>query len=148
MHAARSGRRLGSPLPPAVPVGHREPRPAGAVRGWPGRRSWRRSTGRTSVRCPLNVWFHRARVNAEVFAPEYHEKARGCAIWGWSVPVVNLWFPRRVAIDILAAAPRRPSGPDTERRCARASLVVRPAPQGPVLQRGRLGEIPKREWRS
>ncbi|WP_235444934.1 DUF4328 domain-containing protein [Streptomyces sioyaensis] len=50
------------------------------------------------------VWFHRARVNAEVFAPEYHEKARGWAIWGWFVPVVNLWFPRRVAIDIWKAS--------------------------------------------
>ncbi|MEU7433457.1 DUF4328 domain-containing protein [Streptomyces sioyaensis] len=50
------------------------------------------------------VWFHRARINAEVFAPEYHEKARGWAIWGWFVPVVNLWFPRRVAIDIWKAS--------------------------------------------
>ncbi|MFI7103389.1 DUF4328 domain-containing protein [Streptomyces sp. NPDC050161] len=50
------------------------------------------------------VWFHRTRVNAEVFAPEYHMKKRGWAIWGWIVPVVNLWFPRRVAIDIWKAS--------------------------------------------
>ncbi|TJZ54374.1 DUF4328 domain-containing protein [Streptomyces piniterrae] len=50
------------------------------------------------------VWFHRARVNAEVFAPEYHTKKRGWAIWGWIVPVVNLWFPRRIATDIWNAS--------------------------------------------
>ncbi|MEU5209948.1 DUF4328 domain-containing protein [Streptomyces sp. NPDC020742] len=50
------------------------------------------------------VWFHRARVNAEVFAPEYHTKARGWAIWAWFVPVANLWFPRRIAIDIWNAS--------------------------------------------
>ncbi|MFE1173817.1 DUF4328 domain-containing protein [Streptomyces sp. NPDC058773] len=56
------------------------------------------------------LWFHRARVNAEVFAPEYHEKARGWAIWGWFVPVVNLWFPRRVAIDIWNASADESTG--------------------------------------
>lgn len=45
------------------------------------------------------IWFHRTRVNAEVFAPEYHAKKRAWAIWGWFVPVVNLWFPRRIATD-------------------------------------------------
>ncbi|WP_433859194.1 DUF4328 domain-containing protein [Streptomyces kronopolitis] len=50
------------------------------------------------------VWFHRTRVNAEVFAPDYHTKKRAWAIWGWFVPVANLWFPRRVAIDIWNAS--------------------------------------------
>ncbi|MFI1201715.1 DUF4328 domain-containing protein [Streptomyces sp. NPDC020883] len=50
------------------------------------------------------AWFHRVRVNAEVFAPEHHEKKRGWAIWGWIVPVVNLWFPRRIATDIWNAS--------------------------------------------
>jgi len=29
------------------------------------------------------VWFHRVRVNAEVFAADRHSKARGWAVWGW-----------------------------------------------------------------
>ncbi|WP_149831070.1 DUF4328 domain-containing protein [Streptomyces tailanensis] len=45
------------------------------------------------------IWFHRVRVNAEVFEPFGHRKKRGWAIAGWIVPVVNLWFPRRIALD-------------------------------------------------
>ncbi|SFN23554.1 MULTISPECIES: DUF4328 domain-containing protein [unclassified Streptomyces] len=45
------------------------------------------------------IWFHRVRVNAEVFEPFGHQKKRGWAIAGWIVPVVNLWFPRRIALD-------------------------------------------------
>ncbi|MFE2224957.1 DUF4328 domain-containing protein [Streptomyces kronopolitis] len=50
------------------------------------------------------TWFYRTRVNAEVFAPEYHTKKRAWAIWGWFVPVINLWFPRRIATDIWNAS--------------------------------------------
>ncbi|MGW4439064.1 DUF4328 domain-containing protein [Streptomyces sp. NPDC004596] len=49
-------------------------------------------------------WFHRVRVNAEVFDPARHAKARGWAIGGWFCPVVNLWFPRRVALDVWDAS--------------------------------------------
>jgi len=54
-------------------------------------------------------WFHRVRVNAEVFAPHDHRMRRGWAIWGWFVPVVNLWFPRRVATDIWDASAPLPT---------------------------------------
>lgn len=50
------------------------------------------------------IWFHRVRVNAEVFQPFGHRKKRGWAIGGWFVPVVNLWFPRRIAIDCWDAS--------------------------------------------
>ncbi|MGH4029215.1 DUF4328 domain-containing protein [Actinomycetota bacterium Odt1-20B] len=50
------------------------------------------------------VWFHRVRVNGEVFAPECHAKSRGWTIWGWFCPVVNFWFPRRIALDIWNAS--------------------------------------------
>ncbi|GAA1356275.1 DUF4328 domain-containing protein [Streptomyces beijiangensis] len=53
------------------------------------------------------VWFHRVRVNAEVFAPDGHRKSRTWAYWGWIVPVVNLWYPRRIAIDTWVASARR-----------------------------------------
>ncbi len=52
------------------------------------------------------VWFHRVRVNAEVFSPEGHEMRRGWTVWGWFVPVVNLWFPRRIAGDVWRASVR------------------------------------------
>ncbi|MFI1365915.1 DUF4328 domain-containing protein [Streptomyces griseochromogenes] len=45
-------------------------------------------------------WLWRVRVNAEAFNPGGHSKARGWTIGGWFVPVVNLWFPRRVTLDI------------------------------------------------
>ncbi|MEU1041773.1 DUF4328 domain-containing protein [Streptomyces sp. NPDC005907] len=50
------------------------------------------------------VWFRRARVNAEVFDPHGHRKGRGWAGWGWFVPVVNLWIPRRIMVDIWDAS--------------------------------------------
>ncbi|MEU0003059.1 DUF4328 domain-containing protein [Streptomyces sp. NPDC006314] len=45
-------------------------------------------------------WLWRVRVNAEVFNPGGQSKARGWTIGGWFVPVVNLWFPRRITLDI------------------------------------------------
>ncbi|MDT0466144.1 DUF4328 domain-containing protein [Streptomyces gibsoniae] len=56
-------------------------------------------------------WFYRVRVNAEVFEPYGHQKRRGWAIGGWFTPVVNLWFPRRITLDIWDA-----SGPSGARR--------------------------------
>ncbi|WP_399928623.1 DUF4328 domain-containing protein [Streptomyces kanamyceticus] len=53
------------------------------------------------------VWFHRVRVNAEVFEPYIHRKKRGWTVWGWFVPVVNLWFPRRIAVDVWDASAAR-----------------------------------------
>lgn len=50
------------------------------------------------------IWFHRVRVNAEVFDPFGHRKKRGWAIGGWFVPIVNLWFPRRIAVDAWDAS--------------------------------------------
>ncbi|MEU5956982.1 DUF4328 domain-containing protein [Streptomyces sp. NPDC047525] len=49
-------------------------------------------------------WFHRVRVNAEVFEPYIHSKTRGWTVGSWFVPVVNLWFPRRIALDIWDAS--------------------------------------------
>ncbi|MEU6224078.1 DUF4328 domain-containing protein [Streptomyces sp. NPDC047042] len=50
------------------------------------------------------VWFLRVRVNAEVFNPFGHTMKRGWAGWGWFVPVVSLWFPRRIMLDIWDAS--------------------------------------------
>ncbi|MEV3860326.1 DUF4328 domain-containing protein [Streptomyces sp. NPDC050095] len=45
------------------------------------------------------AWFLRVRDNAHVFAPQGQSKARAWAIFGFLVPVVSLWFPRRIALD-------------------------------------------------
>ncbi|WP_199549160.1 DUF4328 domain-containing protein [Streptomyces sp. N35] len=50
------------------------------------------------------IWFRRVRINAEVFAPDDHSLRRGWAVWGWLCPVVNFWFPRRVALDAWNAS--------------------------------------------
>ncbi|MFF9602905.1 DUF4328 domain-containing protein [Streptomyces sp. NPDC014684] len=58
------------------------------------------------------VWLYRVRVNAEVFRPDGHSKARAWVIAGWVVPLANFWFPRRVVLDVwdssgpLGAPPR------------------------------------------
>lgn len=50
------------------------------------------------------IWLWRVRVNAEVFAPDGHSKARGWVIAGWAVPFVSLWYPRRVVLDVWNAS--------------------------------------------
>lgn len=57
-------------------------------------------------------WFHRVRVNAEVFEPHIHSKTRGWTVGSWFVPVVNLWFPRRIALDIWDASGERSAALD------------------------------------
>jgi hypothetical protein len=50
------------------------------------------------------IWFHRTRVNAELFDPTGHRKSRGWSIGGWFVPIVNLWFPKQIANDVWRAS--------------------------------------------
>lgn len=50
------------------------------------------------------IWLWRVRVNAEVFAPDGHSKARGWVIAGWVVPFVSLWYPRRIVLDVWDAS--------------------------------------------
>ncbi|MCC3771256.1 DUF4328 domain-containing protein [Streptomyces sp. UNOC14_S4] len=50
------------------------------------------------------VWFRRARVNAELFAPGTHRFTTGWAVGAWFTPVVNLWFPKQIADDIYRAS--------------------------------------------
>ena len=57
------------------------------------------------------VWFYRVRINAEVFDPFGHEMGRAWTGWGWFVPLVNLWFPRRIMLNTWDAS--RPAGSRT-----------------------------------
>ncbi|MEV6675035.1 DUF4328 domain-containing protein [Streptomyces sp. NPDC051162] len=55
------------------------------------------------------VWFRRARLNAELFAPGTHRMGTGWAAGAWFTPVVNLWFPKQIVNDIYrASAPAYP----------------------------------------
>ncbi|MEU2491064.1 DUF4328 domain-containing protein [Streptomyces sp. NPDC007883] len=61
------------------------------------------------------VWFRQMRENAQLFAPDAHRKSPGWAVWGWIVPVVSLWFPRRITLDIWTASELRREVPDAPR---------------------------------
>ncbi|MEU4390978.1 DUF4328 domain-containing protein [Kribbella sp. NPDC023855] len=59
------------------------------------------------------VWLWRVRWNAEMFCRGEHRLSRGWVLGSWICPVVNLWYPKWVVDDIVAASdPRTP--PQTE----------------------------------
>lgn len=57
------------------------------------------------------VWAWRARVNAESLAgPDSQRLRRGWTFWGWVCPIVNLWFPYQIMVDIYrASSVRKPA---------------------------------------
>ncbi|MFD7692460.1 DUF4328 domain-containing protein [Streptomyces sp. NPDC059805] len=58
------------------------------------------------------VWFFLMRRDLGVLTPDAFRNGRGWALGGWLIPLVNLWMPYRVAVDMWGAAaplPRRPS---------------------------------------
>lgn len=58
------------------------------------------------------VWLRRVRVNAEVFRPHGHHHSRPWIFWGWVVPPVCFWYPRRIVLDVWRAS--TPAGPGGE----------------------------------
>ncbi|MFC8231204.1 DUF4328 domain-containing protein [Streptomyces sp. NPDC057287] len=50
------------------------------------------------------IWFHRVRINAEVFDAGLQPMRPGWAIGGWFIPFANFWLPRRVAAGVWAAS--------------------------------------------
>src|SRR5688500_17263313 len=53
------------------------------------------------------VWLWRVRWNAEMFCRGEHRFTRGWVLGCWLVPVVNLWYPKQVVDDIVAASDQR-----------------------------------------
>ena len=53
------------------------------------------------------VWLWRVRWNAEMFCRGEHRYTRGWVLGGWLVPVVNLWYPKQVVDDVVAASDQR-----------------------------------------
>jgi hypothetical protein len=55
------------------------------------------------------VWLWRVRWNAEMFCRGEHRFTRGWVLGSWICPVVNLWYPKWVVDDVVAASdPRTP----------------------------------------
>ncbi|MFD4241618.1 DUF4328 domain-containing protein [Streptomyces sp. NPDC058525] len=50
------------------------------------------------------IWFHRVRVNGEIFRPDAFTLGRGWAIGAWFVPIGNLFLPFRTARQIWTAS--------------------------------------------
>jgi hypothetical protein len=54
------------------------------------------------------IWSWRARLNAEAMAGrKSQELSRGWTVWGWLCPVVNVWLPCQVLLDIYRASSTR-----------------------------------------
>jgi hypothetical protein len=93
------------------------------------------------------IWLWRVRWNAEMFCRGQHRFTRGWVLGCWLVPVVNLWYPKQVVDDIVAASDPR-TDPQTEslREIPGTPLVwgwwltwVVGLVTGNVVQRGVLG---------
>ncbi|MFJ7203767.1 DUF4328 domain-containing protein [Streptomyces sp. NPDC098789] len=68
------------------------------------------------------VWFHRARVNGGVFRPDLFDQGPGWAIGSWFIPIVNLFFPYRIAQDIWRASVQ--AAPDGSARAVSVTPVT------------------------
>jgi hypothetical protein len=70
------------------------------------------------------VWLWRVRWNAEMFCRGEHRLTRGWVLGSWICPVVNLWYPKQVVDDIVAASdPRTPPHAATLRGIPGTRLV-------------------------
>ncbi|KAA6219297.1 DUF4328 domain-containing protein [Streptomyces filamentosus] len=58
------------------------------------------------------IWFHRLRLNAEVWAGDLQGRRPGWAVGGWFIPFAFYWIPRQVAADIWRASRPDPYGAD------------------------------------
>ncbi|WP_330455827.1 DUF4328 domain-containing protein [Streptomyces sp. NBC_00820] len=57
------------------------------------------------------VWFSRCRRNAELLSLTPLPGSAGWAVIAWLIPVVNLWVPRQLVLDVHGA-PGKPEGRD------------------------------------
>ncbi|WP_246101115.1 DUF4328 domain-containing protein [Streptomyces cyaneus] len=55
------------------------------------------------------VWFFRMRRNTGLLAPDRFRNGPGWAIGAWLIPLVNLWLPYRIALDMWGAATPLPA---------------------------------------
>ena len=59
------------------------------------------------------LWFSRARAKAETFAPGRLRYSRSMAVFGWFIPLANLFLPKQIADDVWHASspPEQAAGP-------------------------------------
>lgn len=70
------------------------------------------------------VWLWRVRWNAEMFCRGEHRLTRGWVLGSWICPVVNLWYPKWVVDDVVAASdPRTPPHTSVLQRIPGTRLV-------------------------
>ncbi|GGQ22124.1 protein kinase domain-containing protein [Streptosporangium pseudovulgare] len=50
------------------------------------------------------LWFHRVRVVAERLAPGRLRYGPSMAVYGWLIPIANLWLPKQIADDVWHAS--------------------------------------------
>ncbi|MBL1291184.1 DUF4328 domain-containing protein [Streptomyces sp. For3] len=67
------------------------------------------------------IWFHRVRLNAEVFDAGLQPMRPGWAIGAWFIPVANFWLPHRIAIGVWTAS-ARPGTDDGRRTVSKVPL--------------------------
>ena len=53
------------------------------------------------------VWLWRVRSNAEFLCRAVHRRGRGWVVGAWFVPVINLWWPKQIVDDVVAASDPR-----------------------------------------
>jgi hypothetical protein len=70
------------------------------------------------------VWLWRVRSNAELFCEAEHRHARGWVAGAWLCPIVNLWYPRQIVDDVIAASDRR-TPPQAQRLGTVGTRLVR-----------------------
>ncbi|MEU7301286.1 DUF4328 domain-containing protein [Streptomyces sp. NPDC007206] len=59
------------------------------------------------------VWFARCRRNADLLSPGAARGSVGWAVAGWLIPVLNLWVPRGLVLDVQRAS--APAGAAADR---------------------------------
>lgn len=68
------------------------------------------------------MWFHRVRLNGQVFRPDGFSQGTGWAIGGWFVPIANFMLPYRVALETWEASTQ--NAPDGSFRRISAAPVT------------------------
>lgn len=70
------------------------------------------------------IWFFRARKNVELFGLHRPRLGPGWAIGGWVCPVVNLWFPARIASDLWKGSDTSKGAADIGKPFGRVVLIL------------------------
>jgi Domain of unknown function (DUF4328) len=68
---------------------------------------WIQSAVGLAVLVLFIVWLWWVRSNAEFLCRAVHRRGRGWVVGAWFVPVINLWWPKQIVDDVVAASDPR-----------------------------------------